>query len=317
MIQQPTADQQARDTLAHDALLYRGPEQLIGGTRRFVEQGLELGEPVLVAVSSANLELLRASLEGPADRIRFEDMSRAGRNPGRIMTMIEDWSDRHAGRVRFVGEPIWPGRSNAELVEGIRHEALLNVGLADAAVTVLCSYDAERLASDVLASVERTHPSLADADGGRRASAAYSDPLEVYRTVGTPFADPTGDVAEISFDDDLPGLRRFAAASDPGRDLTPGVLSDFVFSLNELATNVIRHGRGRGRMRIWRDAGMVVGEIAGPGWVTDALVGRRRPAPAAGGGRGLWLLNQLCDLVELRTSERGTTVRIRMRTQSV
>jgi hypothetical protein len=229
------------------------------------------------------------------------------------MTVIQDWSDRHAGRVRFVGEPIWPGRSNAELAEGIRHEALINVAFAGAAVTVLCAYDAERLASDVLASAERTHPSLAHADGGRQASAAYSDPMKVYGAAGTPFCDPTSEVAELSFDDDLVALRRFAATSDPGGDLTPGALADFVFSLNELAVNVIRHGHGRGRMRIWRDAGMVVGEVAGPGWVTDALVGRRRPSPAAAGGRGLWLLNQLCDLVELRTGERGTTVRIRMR----
>lgn len=317
MRQQPTADQPARDTLVHDALLYHGTEQLISGTRRFVEQGLELGEPVLVAVSSANLEVLRTGLKDSADRIRLEDMSCAGRNPGRIMTVMQDWSDRHAGRVRFAGEPIWPGRSNAELAEGIRHEALINVAFADAAVTVLCPYDAERLTSDVLSSAERTHPSLARADGGRRASVAYSDPLEVYSSAATPFSDPTGKVAELVFDDDLVALRQFAAASGPGGDLTSGALADFVFSLNELAANVIRHGQGRGRMRIWRDAGTVVGEVTGPGYVSDALAGRRRPAPAAAGGRGLWLLNQLCDLVELRTGERGTTVRVRMQSGSV
>lgn len=317
MSQQSTVGQAARDTLVHDALLYHETEQLIRGTRRFVERGLELGEPVLVAVSSANLELLRAGLQGSADRIRLEDMSCAGRNPGRIMTVIQDWSDRHAGRVRFAGESIWPGRSNAELAEGIRHEALINVAFADAAVTVLCPYDAERLPSDVLASAHRTHPSLARADGGRRSSVVYADPLEVYRTAGTPFSDPTGEVAELAFDDDLVALRRFATTSDPGGDLTPGALADFVFSLNELAANVIRHGHGRGRIRIWRDAGTVVGEVAGPGCVRDALAGRRRPAPAAGGGRGLWLLNQMCDLVELRTGERGTTVRVRMQSGTV
>jgi anti-sigma regulatory factor (Ser/Thr protein kinase) len=317
MSKQPTADEQACDTLVHDALLYRGPEQLIGATRRFVELGLKLGEPVLVAVSSASLELLRTSLKGSADRIRFEDMSCAGRNPGRIMTVIQQWSDRHAGRVRFVGEPIWPGRSNAELAEGIRHEALINLAFADAAVTVLCPYDAEQLGSYALASAERTHPALTHADGRRRSSVAYSDPLEVYRTAGRPFTDPTGEVAELSFDDDLFALRRFVAASDPGEDLTPDALADFVFSLNELAANVIRHGHGRGTMRIWREAGMVVGEIAGPGWVTDPLAGCRRPSPAAIGGRGLWLVNQLCDLVELRPGECGTTVRIRMQSGSV
>jgi anti-sigma regulatory factor (Ser/Thr protein kinase) len=31
------------------------------------------------------------------------------------------------------------------------------------------------------------------------------------------------------------------------------------------------------------------------------------------GGRGLWLINQLCDLVQLRSSPEGTSVRMSMR----
>ena len=44
-----------------------------------------------------------------------------------------------------------------------------------------------------------------------------------------------------------------------------------------------------------------------------ALAGRRRPIPDAGRGHGLWVVNQLCDLVELRTGSTGTTVRLHMR----
>jgi hypothetical protein len=40
-------------------------------------------------------------------------------------------------------------------------------------------------------------------------------------------------------------------------------------------------------------------------------LGQQRPKPATGldCGRGLWLANQLCDLVQLRTSGTGTVVR--------
>ena len=46
----------------------------------------------------------------------------------------------------------------------------------------------------------------------------------------------------------------------------------------------------------------------------DPLAGRRRPSGAQVGGYGLWLANQVCDLVQLRSHEDGSTVRVHMRT---
>jgi hypothetical protein len=57
------------------------------------------------------------------------------------------------------------------------------------------------------------------------------------------------------------------------------------------ASNRCRQGRGPGR---------------------DPLTDRRRPAPNQDGGRGLWLANQLCDLVQIRSFPSGTTVRMHM-----
>jgi hypothetical protein len=45
----------------------------------------------------------------------------------------------------------------------------------------------------------------------------------------------------------------------------------------------------------------------------DPAVGRRRPSPDALAGRGLWLVNQLCDLVELRSVQGGAAVRLHVR----
>jgi hypothetical protein len=41
-------------------------------------------------------------------------------------------------------------------------------------------------------------------------------------------------------------------------------------------------------------------------------VGRRKPPPGASGGHGLWLVRQVCDLVELTSDASGTTVRMHM-----
>ncbi len=58
-------------------------------------------------------------------------MAELGRNPARIIPEVQAFTDKHPGqRVRFVGEPIWPGRSAAEICEATRHEALLNLAFA-------------------------------------------------------------------------------------------------------------------------------------------------------------------------------------------
>ena len=56
----------------------------------------------------------------------------------------------------------------------------------------------------------------------------------------------------------------------------------------------------------------MVCEISDLGWITDPRAGRRRPDTHQPGGRGLWLVNQLCDAMELRSSPAGTVIRVRM-----
>jgi hypothetical protein len=130
----------------HYALLYRDAGEYLDGVLRFVAPGLDAGEPVVAAVPWARLELLRAGLEDAADRVELIDMTEFGRNPGRIIAGVQAKLDAHDGRlVHYVGEPIWPGRSEEEICEATRHEALINLAFADAPIRVLCPYDAARL----------------------------------------------------------------------------------------------------------------------------------------------------------------------------
>ena len=79
---------------------------------------------------------------------------------------------------------------------------------------------------------------------------------------------------------------------------------------SELATNSIRHGGGTGTVAMWVEPGAAVVEFSDSGHVTDLLAGRLRPSLEQVGGRGVYLVNRLCDLVQLRSSADGTTVRI-------
>jgi hypothetical protein len=51
-------------------------------------------------------------------------------------------------------------------------------------------------------------------------------------------------------------------------------------------------------------------EVRDSGFIAEPLVGRFRPSAAVEGGHGVWLANQLCDLVQVRSSRAGTTVRL-------
>jgi hypothetical protein len=65
--------------------------------------------------------------------------------------------------------------------------------------------------------------------------------------------------------------------------------------------------------RIWHDGDEVVTEVSSGSGVQDMMAGRRRPAADALEGRGLWLINQVCDLVELRSGTSGMTLRMHVK----
>ncbi len=129
-----------------------------------------------------------------------------------------------------------------------------------------------------------------------------------------PLSEPAEPISEYVFSGDLQSLRH-AVAEDPiaGR-LGRARRSDLVFVVSEAASNALKHGDGTGVVRLWGDEHGVVGEVATPSSLTDALAGRRRPEWDATDGRGLWLINQICDLVELRGQERTTVLRMHLGT---
>jgi len=167
---------QPAERFVHPALFYRDTKEYLAGTVPFLLDGLAKGEPVAVAVPAGNLELLRAELGDRVADVHCLDMEQAGRNPGRIIPrVLRAFADSHSGadRVRIIGEPVWPGRSDAEYPACVQHEALINLAFAGRDVTILCPYDAGRLDDAVLADAHATHPVVVD--GGReRASTSYA-----------------------------------------------------------------------------------------------------------------------------------------------
>jgi anti-sigma regulatory factor (Ser/Thr protein kinase) len=127
-----------------------------------------------------------------------------------------------------------------------------------------------------------------------------------------PLPSPTNDAMYHTYRSDLSQVRALVLQQAREAGLTEGRANDLVLAVSEVAANTLRHTRSSGTLAIWHDADEVVCEIHDEGTITDPLTGSRKPPPDASGGHGLWLVRQVCDLVELTSDGNGTTVRMHM-----
>ena len=84
----------------HEALFYEDQEDLLARVVPFVREGAEADEAVLVALPEPRLGALKAELGTAAERVTFADMASVGRNPGRILSVWDQFARGPLGRVR-------------------------------------------------------------------------------------------------------------------------------------------------------------------------------------------------------------------------
>ena len=321
MAKAPAATTRAPHGFVHEALLYCGESGFLAGTLPFLREGVEAGEPMLVVVGAAKIAALRAELDDGAEQVHFADMAEIGRNPARIIPAWRDFLDRNGGGtrpVRGIGEPIWAGRGPAELVECQRHETLLNVAFAGSGTwSLLCPYDVDALDPAVVQEAERSHPVIVEG-GARRASATCRDPDTMAAPFDVPLAPPPRHVQTFTFcgPESLAGLRMTVARRAIGAGFDRAEAAELVLAVHEAASNSVRHAEGEGTLRMWSDGDVLICELRDTGHNDAPLVGRQRPTVGEPGGRGLWMANQLCDLVQLRTGSSGNVVRLHKRRNS-
>jgi anti-sigma regulatory factor (Ser/Thr protein kinase) len=301
----------------HSTLFYRGQDGFLDGTIPFISEAIAAEEPILVAVAGSRIELIKDVLGSHAENVRFADMHVLGSNPARIIPawrrfLTEQAPDRRP--VRGIGEPIWAGRSEAELTECQRHEALLNVAFdGGQGWRLLCPYDLDGLDDHVLEAARLSHPFLVQ-DGRTRMSDAYLQGRGAPGPFDGELPAPGSPFQELTFTDaQLGTLRWFVAQGATELSLEPSRTEDLVLAVNELATNSLRHGGGSGTLRMWSQDDTLLCEVHDSGHITEPLVGRDPPLPAQPTGRGLWVVNHLCDLVQIRSMDTGSVVRVHMR----
>ncbi|MGC4944216.1 anti-sigma factor RsbA family regulatory protein [Kribbella sp. DT2] len=283
----------------HDAFVYTDEEDFVRQSATYVHEGLDAGETVVAVLPEDRNSLLRKALDGVADQVIFLDMGEVGRNPARLIPLWRRLLDQVPPDlpIRGLGEPAYVGRSPAELEETALHEHLLGVAFTEYAgrFQLRCPYSAE-LAVDP-AELHSTGPQ-------RGADLSFRCPL--------PAVPAEAEQQEFGMGD-LNAVRRRVNVAARSLQLTDDRIDDLELALHEICTNSVRFGGGRGTLSWWAADGQLVCDVADHGRIDDLLIGRVLPPVDGPGGRGVWLANQLCDLVQVRSGADGTQVRLHTR----
>jgi anti-sigma regulatory factor (Ser/Thr protein kinase) len=301
------------EAFCHEARFYEGDEGFLEATLPFIRDGVAAGESILVIVDAGKIHRLRGELDSEADGVQFADMARVGRNPATIIPAWRDFVDRDGAggrRVRGIAEPIWAGRTPEELVECHLHESLLNLAFSGSPMWLVCAYDMVSLTPEVIDEARRTHPVVSRSNRRVRSNGYAGIP-----TTGLdwPLPEPPSELRTVPFQDGGLAMVRAGVAEEAERaGIDGGRAAELVVAVNEVVTNSIRYGGGLGTLRMWREQSTFVCEVRDRGRIQNLLAGRAQPGQSEHGGYGLWLVNHICDLVQVRSFGDEGVVRLHM-----
>jgi transcriptional regulator with XRE-family HTH domain len=165
--------------LEHSVFTYDADDQFQTTMGTFVGEGVERSDAILAVTTAPNIELLRERLGKDAQSVEFVDASGWYSSPIGALEAYKAFTDtklkQGAAWVRVIGEPIWAGRSDAEVRDWTRYESLLNLVFAGSPMTVACPYDERFVAPEILRQAHLTHPHTLG-DTGVSSSPDYTDP---------------------------------------------------------------------------------------------------------------------------------------------
>ena len=309
---QAPAPSAVHDTYRHEALLYSGIGEFLAGVVPFIRDGVRLGQPVLLALPAPRERAVRDALGDDADRVIFADMVELA-NPARIIPAVRQFVAVTGGRpIRGVGEPIWAGRRELEIVESQFHEALMDVALGpDTPLWVLCPYDVGALDRELIAEAHRSHASVVRATQPGVGSSTFGGVRHASALFGMALPEPTAPTMTVRFNaarDAEMAARVLQHADTAG--LPAHRSAKLAAAVDEIASAVDPLSGGEVTVRLWQDGAALVCEIDDHGVIDNPMVGRSGLGSPGGRDHGIRLANDLCDLVQVRSSADGTAVRV-------
>jgi transcriptional regulator with XRE-family HTH domain len=155
--------------LEHSAFRYGTDDQFQTTIGAFLAEGIERSEAMLAVTTPANIELLREHLGNDARGVEFADATAWYITPSATLEAYRSFTDAKLGGgahwVRIVGEPMWTGRSDAELRRWTRYESLFNLVFGASPLTVVCPFDERSVTPEVMRGAQLTHPHMLGNEG--------------------------------------------------------------------------------------------------------------------------------------------------------
>ena len=165
--------------LDHKALVYGTDAELATTAGHFLAAGVERSEAVLAVTTRDNIELLREQLGRAAESVEFVESTTWLTTPAATLDGFKAFSRANLEGgvpwVRILGEPIWVGRSEAEVRSWTRFESLFNLVFAAWPMTVLCPYDERSAQPEIVRQARLTHPHTIG-PGSTASGEDYADP---------------------------------------------------------------------------------------------------------------------------------------------
>lgn len=316
------------DSFAHCLLPYQGVDEFLDGALPFLRDGVDVGDRVLAVAGIGREMLLREALGPAVAGVEFSEAATWYSHPCRTLADCLGDADNTAWqgrRLRVLGEPVWATRSPLEVLEWQRIEAVVNVAFRDTGAAIMCPYPTS-LPPGVVAAARKTHPETVR--GPRTLpNPGYLDPWTFSeRCDAEPLPPPPEGADSLRIDrPDLYWLRAYVTEYARHTPLPEEDLQRLLVAVTEVVTNALRHGEPPIVLRMWTAADAaepaLVCEVTDDGrWAPGSGYGLIPPRPSRPGqadGFGLWAVRLLCSIVQIRTGDAGTAVRLRLRLPAI
>ena len=299
----------------HTALVYGGEDQFADSVGAYLREGVARDERVMAVVPPGKLDRLHDDLGADAQLVEFVD-ARDGYRPqwNVFRAVLETLAQQPGRRLRVVAEQDLAARSQAEVRDYQRLEAMANVVFRDHPLTLLCPYDSHSLSSELFDISRQTHSAVMDGTGCRP-NEQFADPAAILQGLATVTPAPAGAVVlRCDGPADVSEARRIVRDHGTRAGLDADTIDDLALAVTEVLTNALTHGQAPWRLHLYDGGATWVCHVhdsgAGPG---DPFTGFAPPAVPSDHGYGLWLARQLCDAVDVDVDATGTHVRLHAR----
>ena len=283
---------------SHGLLVHDNDEELLEGTRAFVEQGLASGDQVLVHGTRDRVALLHEAL-GTHPRLDYGFDDELYLDPTRTLFAYQRKLAARTEPTRlWVTGTVPLGCDAAAQAAWNRYESAVDEALGAYPFRALCAYDTRTSPAAVIAAARATHSTVSNGPASGASpdyvtpAAFLADPLA--RVPAPPTSPPSVATTVIHLGDLTRARHLLGTSARSGSAVSSQTIEQVLIAVNEVAANGLVHGRAPVHISLWTDVDVLTCliEDSGPGNL-DPMTGFRCPD-----GRehmGLWVARQLVD----------------------